>query len=163
MSAMLQIALSKIIDTSQAVKTTDAAIAAPERFDPEGIDSLGVATWCNRAGDKPVGYPRLSLQVRKPSKVSRNYKVTVKLLLPTLDITSPSTGSGIQPAPTKAYDNSMILEAILPERGTAAERLALFSQFASLFFPTITASDASPSDATASPLLKAIRDLEPVF
>jgi hypothetical protein len=91
------------------------------------------------------------------------YKVIVKLLQPTLEQTSPSTATGIQPAPTKAYDCTYVGEWMLPERSTLAERQALFSRVASLYARTINASDGAPTDSTASPLEAAVTTFEPVY
>jgi len=43
-------------------------------------------------------------------------------LLPILEVTSPSTSSGIQPAPTKAYDCFVNVDFVNPERSTAQNR-----------------------------------------
>jgi hypothetical protein len=64
----------------------------------------------------------VSQSLRVPTKGSRNYRLTVKVSLPVLEQTSPSTATGIQPAPTKAYDLTFNGEFILPERSTLANR-----------------------------------------
>jgi hypothetical protein len=89
--------------------------------------------------------------------------VTAKLVLPTLEQTSPSTMTGIQPAPTKAYDCTCVMEFMLPERSTLAERQKLFSEVASLFARTVNASDGSPTDSTGSPLENAVTTFETVY
>jgi hypothetical protein len=77
----------------------------------------------DRVGGIAVGYPILSISLRAPlAKGARVYKCTVKLLSPTLEVTSPSTGTGIQPAPTKGYDCTFIGDFLLPERATKANR-----------------------------------------
>ncbi|DAD50124.1 TPA_asm: coat protein [ssRNA phage Gerhypos.1_49] len=91
-------------------------------FAPVGIDSNQVASYENRATGIAVGYDGLSIGMRRPTKGSRNYKHTVRLLLPTLEVTSPSTATGIQPAPSKAYDSFVNVEFVNPERGTAQNR-----------------------------------------
>jgi hypothetical protein len=83
-----------------------------------------------------------------------------KLTLPTADITSPSTGSGIQPAPSKAYECLATLEMVFPERSTLAERNTLRSLVLSCLSTQITAGDLSPSVVTGSPLPMAISDFE---
>jgi hypothetical protein len=103
------------------------------------------------------------MSVRPPTKASRVYKVALKLVLPTLEQTSPSTATGIQPAPTKAYDCMCIMEFMLPERSTLAERQKLFSQVASLFARTINASDNVPTDSSGTPLEAAVTTFETVF
>lgn len=91
-------------------------------FSPVNIDPVGVATLADRSGGIAIGFPVLSLLVRPSTKTSRNYKVSGKILVPTLEVTSPSTSTGIQPAPTKAYDCMGTIEFVLPERSTVLER-----------------------------------------
>jgi hypothetical protein len=143
--------------------TRQAATGVNRTWSPVGFIQPGVAKWVDRSAGIAVGFPTLTLSVRQPTKASRMYKVTVKMAFPTLDITSPSTGSGIQPQPSKAYECAFIGEFIIPERATLAERTLLLDNLHSLFFSTITASDGAPSDTTGSPLRVAVVDLEPVF
>jgi hypothetical protein len=163
MSAIAAVKLSSIINHALARLTTDAAIGVDVTLSPEGKNPQGVAAWVDRSGGIAIGYPRLTLFVRPPTKASRVYKVSAKFVLPTLEATSPSTMTGIQPAPTKAYDHTCVMEFMLPERGTLAERSKLFSVVASLFCDLVNASDGSPTDATGSPLKAAVTTFEPVF
>lgn len=90
-------------------------------FDPVNI--IGdVAKYADRSGGIALGYPVVTFSVRAPSKDSRNYRVQGKVVTPVLEVTSPSTATGIQPAPTKAYDLLMNVEFVLPERSTQAQR-----------------------------------------
>jgi hypothetical protein len=91
------------------------------------------------------------------------FRITAKLYFPIGDVTSPSTASGIQPAPSVAYALQAILEFLVPERSTAVERSRLFSYTRSLFATTIQASDAAPTDATGSPLSAAVNNFEQVW
>jgi hypothetical protein len=143
--------------------TTDAAIANDKTFNPAGINAQGVTRWEDRAGGIPVGFPHITLQLRPPTQASRIYKTTVKLILPTLEQTSPSTSTGIQPAPTKAYDCSVVMEFMIPERSTTAERQALMSQLESLLVGTIQASDGTPSVSTGNFVRNAVVFLEPPY
>lgn len=163
MSAIAAVKLSGKINHALARLTTDAAVCVDSTLNPEGITPQGIATWVDRSGGYAIGYPRLTMSVRPPTKASRVYKVTVKLVLPTLEATSPSTMTGIQPAPTKAYDCSCIMEFFLPERSTLLERQTLYSRVASLFAQTINASDGAPSDSTGSPLQVAVENFENVY
>lgn len=163
MSAIAPIKLSTIIDHSLARLTTSAAVGVDVTLNPEGFVLPGIAKWVDRSGGIAIGYPSLTLSVRPPSKASRIYKVTAKLVRPTLEQTSPSTATGIQPAPTKAYDLTCVMEFMLPERSTLAERQALFSQVASFFTRTVNANDGVPSDATGSPLEAAVTTFEQVY
>lgn len=82
-----------------------------------------------------AGFPVLSLSLREPtimrnsgsSTPERMYKVLVKLDVPTLEVTSASTGTGIQPAPTRAYTRVFKGEFMLPERSMRQERKDLLA------------------------------------
>lgn len=91
-------------------------------FSPVNIDVSGVAKFADRVTGISIGFPVLTLLVKNPSKTSRNYRVSGKVVVPTLEVTAPSTATGIQPAPTKAYDLLGTFEFVLPERSTKAER-----------------------------------------
>jgi hypothetical protein len=146
------------------IKTVgDAGIGYNRTYDPEGFQLPGVARWVDRSSGIAVGYPNITLSVRAPTKTSRVYKVMAKISLPTLEQTSASTATGIQPMPTRAYDHSAILEFMLPERGALWERQALLDTCLSLMVATITASDGSPSDLTGSPLRAAIENFDPPY
>lgn len=165
MSAIAPIKGSSILAGTES--TTSATVGVDKTFDPEGFILPGVARWVDRAIDATynplgvaIGYPAITLAVRRPTKVSRLYRVTCKMALPTLEQTSPSTATGIQPAPTLAYTLQCVMEFMLPERSTAAERARLFSYVRSLFATTIQANDAVPSDATGSPLISAVNSFD---
>lgn len=110
--------------TAIAALTLNDGAAAPvaHTFNPVNIDQAGVARWADRSGGIALGFPVVSFAMRNPTKASRSFKITAKVVTPVLEITSPSTGTGIQPAPTKAYDLIANVEFVLPERSTLAER-----------------------------------------
>jgi len=153
MPAIASIKTSSIIGTLDT--TTSATVSVDRTLDPEGFIAPGVARWVDRSGGVAVGFPSLTLSVRPPNKASRVYRITAKYSSPTLE-TVGNAYNGITPGPTKAYENVCIMEWLLPERSTVAERTTFFSHVRSLFATTIQASDASPSDATGSPLLAAV-------
>lgn len=163
MAALATIYASSILDHTLARLTTSATVGVDKTFAPEGFPTPGVARWVDRSGGIALGYPQLTMSVRPPSKASRIYKVTAKVVLPTLEQTSASTSTGIQPAPTKAYDCSAVMEFMLPERSTLAERQALFSSVASLFCDLINASDGNPTNSTGSPLKAAVTTFEALW
>lgn len=163
MSAIAPVKLSSILNTALARLTGDAAIGVDTTLSPEGFIQPGVTRWVDRTGGIAIGYPAFTMSVRPPTKASRVYKVTAKFVQPTLEQTSPSTASGIQPAPTKAYDCTCVMEWMLPERSTLAERQKLFSRVQSLFMSLINASDGTPTDSTGSPLEAAVTTFEQVY
>lgn len=99
-------------------------------FYPTGPDDNGVNYFVDRSSGIAIGFPSVSLDLRQPrpaaagteSKASRVYRAKFKVTMPVLEVTSPNTGTGIQPAPTKAYDLVANLEFILPERSTLQNR-----------------------------------------
>lgn len=161
MPAIASVKTSSLIGSLET--TTSATVGVDKTWDPEGFKLPGVARWVDRSGGIAIGYPAFTLSVRAPTKASRIYRVTAKVILPTLEQTSPSTATGIQPQPTKAYDCTCVMEFMLPERSTLAERNALLSHVRSLFATTIQASDAAPSDSTGSPLPAAVASFDPPY
>lgn len=109
-----------------ALSLADFAAVA-HTFTPVKIDQSGIAKWQDKVDGIPLGYPTVTLSVRDPSKGSRAYKIQAKVVLPVLEVTSPSTATGIQPAPTKAYDLLFNVEAVIPERATETERKDAFA------------------------------------
>lgn len=118
-------------------------------FSPVGKDGNGVAKWVDRSGGIAIGYPTITMSVKEPTKGSRNFKVTRRVVLPVLEVTSPSTMTGIQPAPTKAYDLIADTTYVLPERSTLAQRNDLIA-----YVKNFDANSVS---------LAAVKDFEPVF
>lgn len=104
-----------------------AATPVAHTFAPVNIDASGVAKWADRVGGIALGFPVITALVKTPNGTSRNYRVSLKIVTPVLEVTSPSTSTGIQPAPTKAYDLIGTVEFVLPERSSLAERKNLLA------------------------------------
>lgn len=112
----------------------DQATPVAHSFTPLSIDSGGVATFIDRTGGIPLGFCKLDLSLRQPpaaktgqSSAGRIYKAVLRLFVPTLEQTSASTSTGIQPAPTKAFDHMATVQFFLPERGTTQNRKDLLA------------------------------------
>jgi hypothetical protein len=163
MAAFAPLFLTGLLNHAQVLVTTSGTVSSDSTLSPEGINPQGVAKWVDRVGGIAIGYPSVTLSVRPPTKASRVWKVTAKYVLPTLEQTSPSTATGIQPAPTKAYDLTCVMEWMLPERSTLAERQRLFSLVKTLFIRNISASGGSPNNVTGSPLETAVTTYENVY
>lgn len=95
-------------------------------FAPVGVDG-GIAKYEDRVTGIALGFPTITLSIRRPAKGSRNFKIVRKIVLPVLEVTSPSTATGIQPAPTKAFEITNNSEWIIPERATPAQRADLLA------------------------------------
>lgn len=93
-------------------------------FGPAGIDANGVAKFADRSGGIPVGYLTVDISLRSPSPKSleKMYLVTARTVTPVLEVTSPSTSTGIQPAPTVAYKLIAETKYWMPERSTLQNR-----------------------------------------
>lgn len=85
----------------------------------------------DKAGGIAIGFPLIVVRFRRPQSPSngtasaannRVYRVSMNFSWPVLEVTSPSTGTGIQPAPTVAYVLRCNQEWLLPERSTLANR-----------------------------------------
>lgn len=93
-------------------------------FSPADIVN-GVASYEDRSGGIAIGFPKVTVSVKAPTQKgagNRNYRVIAKVTLPVLEQTSPSTATGIQPAPIVAYNLIGNVEIVLPERSTLAQR-----------------------------------------
>lgn len=106
-------------------------------FNPVNIDSAGVAKWADRVGGIALGFPIVTLSSRMPTKQSRNYKDTFKVVLPVLEITSAATSTGITPAPTLAYNLTFNGDFTLPERSTLNERNDLLAYVKNFLASTV--------------------------
>lgn len=143
------------------VLTNDANVGVTHTYEPVGYVREGVARWVDRSGGIQVGYPWVELSVRNPvNNGARMNRITLTFALPTLEQTSASTASGIQPAATKAYDHFFKGEWLFPERGLRWERVAMLRLLISLLHQQINASDGSPSAVTGSPMQSALLDFD---
>lgn len=96
-------------------------------FSPVNIDQSGVARWADRSSGVALGFPTVTFSQKVPNKASRAYKVNAKVVIPVLEQTSASTATGIQPAPTLAYNLLANVEMVLPERSTLQQRKDLLA------------------------------------
>jgi hypothetical protein len=100
-----------------------AGTPAATAFAPVGISGI-TASHADRGGGIPVGFPTVDVSLRNPSKESREkmYLATFRVKYPVMDVTSPSTGTGIQPAPSVGYTLIGEVKMWLPERSTLQDR-----------------------------------------
>lgn len=103
-----------------------AATPVAHTFNPVNIVG-DVAKLADRSGGIALGYPVITQSIRAPGNGLRTYKVVQRVIVPTLEVTSPSTSTGIQPAPTLAYNLLCNLEWVLPERSSLQERKNLLA------------------------------------
>lgn len=83
-----------------------------------------VANLADRAGGIPVGYSRLTLALREPTTAQGVYKVTAKLVIPTLE--TPATGT--YPAPQVAFTTQVHVDAMFHGRASLLQRKDAWAQ-----------------------------------
>lgn len=88
----------------------------------------GVINFLDRSNPIYVGQNRLEVTQRLATKQIKTNKLSWKLETPILEQTSPSTSTGIQPAPTVAYTPIAKVEFTFPDRMTLQERKDVLAQ-----------------------------------
>ena len=109
------------------ITLTDAAATPVNRvFNPANRINENTYKWINRASGIPIGFDVLTL-AQRPGDGKGATKLSLRLVTPILEVTSPSTASGIQPAPTIAYTPLAVVEFVLPDRCTLQNRKDLLA------------------------------------
>jgi len=96
------------------------------------VDGRLVSRWQEQSAAYAIGYSDLTVVAKPALGQVPMQTVSVRLQLPTLDVTSPATGTGIQPAPSVAYQCDMKLEGKFPTRSSASERHETLARFLSI-------------------------------
>ncbi len=95
------------------------------QMDPNGYL---VSHWQEQSSTSAIGYSDIVVKSRPIKPGVELQRVNGSLSMPTLDITAPASGTGIQPAPSVAYSNDFTFGFKLPTRGTTAEKWELFAR-----------------------------------
>jgi hypothetical protein len=95
-----------------------------------------------------LGRNTLSLLQKVPGAQARVYKDSWKLVCPTLEQTSPSTSTGIQPAPTLAYENIFSMDLVFSERSTLQERKDILAMARDLIDEALITAQAEDLEIT---------------
>lgn len=72
------------------------------------------AVWMDKISGTYQGFSILTSILRR-SDTGKAYRVKLTISVPTLAVTAPASGSGIQPLPTPAYTTRATVEFILPD------------------------------------------------
>jgi len=98
-------------------------------FIPLGPDKNGVFLFEDQSQASPIGFWRISLQLKRPDSVSagansdkRTYRAMIGLHEPVLENITNNTVSGIAPAPTISYVPRCFVEFVIPERASLQNR-----------------------------------------
>jgi hypothetical protein len=111
---------------AQSSITLNDAAATPVAhvFTPNGAlarpDGKVIAEWVDSSPGQKVGYWSLTEQY-SPTNGNGIEKFRWVLQIPTLETLSNNTATGITPAPTKAFDGTVVIEVWMSERAVAQE------------------------------------------
>jgi len=129
------------------VLTDGAATPVNHTFLPAKQDGI-LYTYHDRSSGIMAGYGVLTAQSKLPGNGSRATTVSYKLSLPTLEQTSASTATGIQPAPTVAYTCTGKLEFVMPDRSTLQNRKDLLTMMRDLIDEALVTESVQDLDPT---------------
>jgi len=105
------------------VTLTDATPVTPVDRSFVPLQIVGdKAMLTNRSSVSALGDQKLHITVKHPKGNELYGKVTIQLVVPTLEVSAGSTSTGLQAAPTKAYDNYFTVESRFHRRSTEQER-----------------------------------------
>jgi len=91
------------------------------------VEAVPLAKWKDLSSGLHIGSPELSLGMRLPSRTAKTFKVSLKLVAPTLEVSGAGSDTGFQPAPTVAYNNIATVDLIMHERAGLEERQDLLA------------------------------------
>lgn len=98
-------------------------------FVPLGPDRDGVFWFEDQSQASPIGYWRISYQLKRPpvasqgaNSANRVYRAVIGLHEPVLENVTNATISGVAPAPTISYVPRSFNEYVLPERASLQNR-----------------------------------------
>lgn len=100
----------------------------------------GVFVWERKNVDAAIGNERITMSLTAPRNGGLNYKAVIKQWLPVLEVTSPSTGTGYQPAPKVAYNCVSEASFSIPQRSALQNRKDITKMFALLLQQSVVLS-----------------------
>lgn len=92
------------------------------------MDSNGYLNshWQEQSATSAIGFSDIVVKSRPIKPGVELQRINGSLSIPTLDITAPASGTGIQPAPSVAYSMDFTFGFKLPTRGTTTEKWELY-------------------------------------
>jgi len=133
---------------SSIVINDGATTPVAHTFAPSRV-AVDLVTYQDRSAGVVAGFNILTIGTRFADKRNSAQKVTVRLALPTLAVTAPTTTTGIQPVPVAAYECFASVEFVLPSACSLQNRKDLLALVKNLLATTVI------SDA--------VQDLNPPF
>jgi len=78
--------------------------------------------WHDRSALVAAGFKKISVFTRFGTVSNAGQRITIKVMDPTLAVTAPSSGTGIQPNPVQAYSTLCTLDFLLPNAANQQAR-----------------------------------------
>lgn len=97
------------------------SVPAAHTFSP-ARQSGDLVEWHDRVAGVVAGFNKISCSTRFAATRNAGQKITLKVMCPTLAVTAPTSGSGIQPNPVAAYTTWATVEFLLPEAAGLLQR-----------------------------------------
>lgn len=111
---------------SNIVINDGATTPVAHTFSPSRV-APDLVTYQDRSAGVVAGFNILTIGTRFADKKNGAQKVTVRIALPTLAVTAPTTTTGIQPVPTAAYECFANIEFVLPSPSSVQNRKDLLA------------------------------------
>lgn len=108
-------AISNIV-INDAQSTPAAHTFSPAR------QSGDLVEWHDRSAGYVAGFKKLSMLTRFASAQNAGQRITIKVMDPTLAVTAPASGTGVQPNPVAAYTTLASVEFLLPTASSLQNR-----------------------------------------
>lgn len=89
--------------------------------------------WHDRSAGVVAGFNKITCNTRYATSRNAGQKITLKVMLPTLAVTAPASGSGVQPNPLAAYLSWATIEFLIPEAAGLQQRKDLLAYTKNLF------------------------------
>jgi len=137
MSAVTSVVLN------DGLATPVAHTFSPARVAPD------LVMYQDRSAQVVAGYNVLTIGTRYASNGNSGQKVTMKIVRPTLAVTAPTTGTGIQPNPVAAYSCLGTIEFVLPSASSLQDRKDILAYVKNLLASTVVS--------------QAVQDLDPPY
>lgn len=123
-----------------------AATPVAHTFNP-ARQSGDMFEWADRSNGVAAGFNKISVLTRFGSTSNAGQRITLKVTAPTLAVTAPASGSGVQPNPVAAYVCLATIEFLLPNAAGASARADILAYVKNLMGTAFVANMVQNLDA----------------
>lgn len=103
--------------------------------------------FADQSADVAAGFKTISVMTRFESAGNAGRKITMKVIDPTLAVTAPSSGTGVQPNPVAAYQTLATVEFLLPQSAKLQNRKDILAYVKNLLGTAFVSSMVQDLDA----------------